>query len=502
MLNILQETFFIVLTISILSALLLFYPRMPLKYVRIHVGIISLPPIVALMALIFQKESVIAGPWHFNTLTWLLAFFVLTMGLIVQRFSIHYLYGDSSYKKYFSLLTLVTIADSLAWLSDDLRVLLAGWGITLLGLAWIIGLKNEWQVARKAAKYCGRLFTISWLLLVTAVVWLALETGFWQMSHIFTQDSLTKLDTWEKTAISLLIIGAVVITAAQWPFQRWLLDSVVAPTPVSAVMHAGIVNGGGMILTLFAPLFNGNGGQIILILLSSISVLIGTGIMLVHVDYKRQLVGSTIAQMGFMLIQCGLGAYTAAIIHAILHGIFKATLFLQSGSVIQHQKVLIPTSQPSLLWKIFDWILGLLAGIGFWLTASGDGYQLVSSLILGVSVSLGWKQLVAFENSLIGRLVGLTFFTVGAAVYWFIHSAFHYLLHDAVVMSKQPSMLAGFLLLIILLGGSAFGSWLSRHRTTKLYALIYLWLVQVGEPQKDFIQTHPKYLTTFTISGR
>ena len=96
-------------------------------------------------------------------------------------------------------------------------------------------------------------------------------------------------------------------------------------------MHAGIVNAGGIILTLFAPLFNGgNLAQITLLILSSISVLMGTGIMFVHVDYKRQLVGSTIAQMGFMLIQCALGAYLAAIIHAVLHGLFKSTLFLQS----------------------------------------------------------------------------------------------------------------------------------------------------------------------------
>ena len=78
--------------------------------------------------------------------------------------------------------------------------------------------------------------------------------------------------------------------------------------------------------------------QIILLILSGISVLMGTGIMLVHVDYKRQLVGSTIAQMGFMLIQCALGAYLAAIIHAVLHGLFKSTLFLQAGSVIHHDK--------------------------------------------------------------------------------------------------------------------------------------------------------------------
>ena len=225
------------------------------------------------------------------------------MGLIVQRYSIHYLFGDRYYRKYFALLTLTTVADSVAWLSNDLRFLLGFWGATLLGLTLLIGLKKEWQVARKAAALSGRLFALGWLSLLVAIIWITQATGHWQLALVVTPNSLAQLGSWERTCINLLLILAVMIPAAQWPFQRWLLDSVVAPTPISAVMHAGIVNAGGMMLTLFAPLFSGDVAQIILLVLSSISVLIGTGIMLVQVDYKRQLVGSTIAQMGFMLIQ-------------------------------------------------------------------------------------------------------------------------------------------------------------------------------------------------------
>ncbi|MCI4140272.1 NADH-quinone oxidoreductase subunit L, partial [Bacillus vallismortis] len=75
--------------------------------------------------------------------------------------------------------------------------------------------------------------------------------------------------------------------------------------------------------------------SIILLLIAGISVLIGTGISLVQADYKRQLVGSTIGQMGFMLLQCALGAYIAAIIHLILHGLFIAKLFLKAGSAVR-----------------------------------------------------------------------------------------------------------------------------------------------------------------------
>ena len=262
--------------------------------------------------------------------------------------------------------------------------------------------KNKKRVAssKKICHLYGRLFTFSWLMLLFAIIWVTHATGHWQLSLVLTENSLAQLASWEKTCISLLLLLAVVIPAAQWPFHRWLLDSVVAPTPISAVMHAGIVNAGGIILTIFAPLFSGSLAQIILLVLSSISVLLGTGIMLVHVDYKRQLVGSTIAQMGFMLIQCALGAYLAAIIHAVLHGLFKSTLFLQAGSAIHHDEPTSLTNQHSkpFLWIIAGGVLGLLVGIGSWLASPGVGYSLISALILGWSVTIAWTQFVAFGN--------------------------------------------------------------------------------------------------------
>ena len=138
-------------------------------------------------------------------------------------------------------------------------------------------------------------------------------------------------------------------------------------------MHAGLVNAGGIMLTRFSPLF-----MMILhksfYLFSSISVLIGTGISLVQVDYKRQLVGSTIAQMGFMLIQCALGAYLAAVIHLILHGLFKATLFLQAGSSVQRFGVVNQSNEKmSNLWIIVGRVLGVFIAITFWFMTSGEG---------------------------------------------------------------------------------------------------------------------------------
>lgn len=491
--------FFIVIIISLISSIILLNSKVPLNYVRVHIGVVSLPPIMALIALIFQQDQLIWGPWRFNSLTLLLAVFVLTMGLIVQRYSVHYLLGDHSYRKYFSLLTLTTVAGSLTWLSNDLRLLILCWGTTLLGLTLMVLLKKEWSVARRAASFMGRLFIISWLLLLFAILWLSAETGQWQLSQVLSTTSLERIEIWKKTSIKLLLILSVLIPAAQWPFQRWLLDSVVAPTPVSAVMHAGIVNAGGIILTFFAPLFNGGLAQIVLLILSGISVLIGTGMMLVQVDYKRQLVGSTIAQMGFMLIQCALGAYVAAIIHAVLHGLFKSTLFLQAGSALQLDDSIKKSPKTNSFAGIgSSLVLGILAGIGYWLTSTDEGYRLISAIILGFSVTYAWKQLIAFGYGRIGRITGFMIFVAGAVIYGLVHTGFHGLLHESIATDIQPSIPAVVTALLILLGGSGIGLWLFRHPSSKAYSIVYLWLIHLGEPHPDVVESHPKYLTSFS----
>lgn len=495
--------FFIVLGVSLLSGILLLSRRIPLYFVRFHTGMISLPPIVALLGLVTNKGRVIVGPWSFDSLSWLLALFVLTIGVIVQRFSVRYLFGDRSYRKYFILLTITTFANALTWISNDLHLLLVCWGAALLGLTWLIRVNKEWQVSKKAAAMTGRVFLISWVILVLAFTWIGLATGHWQLSALLEKHNLAQLASWQRTCINLLLILAMVIPSAQFPFQRWLLNSVVAPTPVSAVMHAGIVNAGGLMLTLFAPLISGDGAQIILLVLSSISVLLGTGIMLVHVDYKRQLVGSTIAQMGFMLIQCALGAYLAAITHAILHGLFKASLFLQAGSAIQHQRPKSFKDGPlPYLWIMTGGILGFLTGMGYWLASHGEGYQLISTFILGWSVTYAWIGLVAFGDGRVGRLAGLTLLAGAALLFNIIHTALDSLLQESVLIGSQAPAPAIILVLLILLGSSCFGLWLANHRSSTIFTVMYLWLVHLGEPHKDLVESHPHYLANFLSNRR
>lgn len=490
--------YFVLIIISSLSGLMFLHPRVPLSFIRIHIYVVSLLPMVSLLALANTTVSNNFVYWLQDSLAWLMAFFILSIGLVIQRFSVRYLMGDSSYRKYFMLFTFTTNAASIAWLSGDIRMLLIFWGTTLVCLTLLIRLNSRWKVTCEAAKVSGRAFIISWLALLAGMIWLFQVTGEWQLSLALSNDSLAQIGKWERTGINLLIVLSVIIPAAQWPFQRWLIESVVAPTPVSAIMHAGIVNAGGIILTRFSPLFNGDLASIILLMLASISVLIGTGISLVQVDYKRQLVGSTMTQMGFMLIQCALGAYLAAIIHLIFHGLFKATLFLQAGSAIHRFEGSTKINKKlSNFWILLGCTLGLLIGGAFWLMAPGNGYQLVSALILGWSLSFSWAQLVASGKGKIGRIVGLIILGGAASVYFIIHNLFYKWMQTIDYHSIQPPMPAVIAVVCLLLIGSATGIWVTRNRSTVSSAVLYLWLVRLGEAKTKTVESHPNYLKQY-----
>lgn len=493
--------FFVTLILSGLSGLIMLSNRVPLGFVRLHIGIIALPPLVAFVALFKVGGKEIIGPWHLDSLAWFLACFILSVGLVIQRFSVHYLLGDRSYRKYFTLYTFITSAASMTWLSDDLRLFIVCWGITLLMLTLLIGLNRGWKVRNVAGTLSGCLFGVSWLALLLIIVWLAHVTGTWKLSQVLANKSLEQLGSWEKTGLNLLLILAVMIPAAQWPFQRWLIESVAAPTPVSAIMHAGLVNAGGIILTRFSPLFNGGVAQIILLILSTISVLIGTGISMVQVDYKRQLVGSTMAQMGFMLVQCALGAYLAAIIHLVLHGMFKATLFLQSGSAVHHYEG-IPrdNKKSSFLLTVFGWVLGLATGIAYWVMASGSEYDLVNGLILGWSLSFSWTQLVAVGKGGISKLVGFVLLGGSAIVYFMVQQLFYKWLHTTVVdQSIQLPISVVIFVVCLLILGSVVGVLAARYSNSIAFAVLYLWLVKLGEGQSKAMESHPNYLKHYLL---
>lgn len=217
--------------------------------------------------------------------------------------------------------------------AQDIAVFLLAWMGSGVLLALLIGHRHTWDEARDARRRALIAFAVGDTALVAALGFAHAQTGASTLSGL--ADGVAALPAAPATAIAIGLLVAAAARAALPPFASWLLGSMTAPTPISALMHAGLVNAGGFLLIRFAPVLEAAPiARALAVVLGMIAALWGTLVMTVRADVKRSLGGSTVAQMGFMIMTCGLGAYAAALWHLVSHSAFKAWLFLRSGSEI------------------------------------------------------------------------------------------------------------------------------------------------------------------------
>ena len=132
-----------------------------------------------------------------------------------------------------------------------------------------------------------------------------------------------------------LLVTAALLKSAQFPAHGWLIEVMETPTPVSALLHAGVINAGGFLILRFSGVISLSTPSLeTMALVGGFTALFGSVVMLTQTSVKVSLAYSTIAQMGFMMLQCGLGAFPAALVHIVAHSLYKAHAFLTSGSVI------------------------------------------------------------------------------------------------------------------------------------------------------------------------
>jgi NAD(P)H-quinone oxidoreductase subunit 5 len=274
------------------------------------------------------------GPLRVDALSLLLAVAVTFVSGIVHSFSLRYMDGDLRIEGFFARLIGLTLAVLVLIAADHVLLFALAWGAMGWLLADLIGHVRTWPQARAAAAQSRTWFAIGTLSLAAGLVALAVATGETSIHAI-----VAAAPALDGVTLSLALLPLVVAAAIQcglWPFQSWLMSSMTAPTPVSAFMHAGLVNAGGILLARFAPAVSAQAEIMTLVfLLGAASALMGSLLALVQSDVKRGLAASTVAQMGFMVMQCGLGFYAAAMAHLILHGLFKASLFLGAGSAVR-----------------------------------------------------------------------------------------------------------------------------------------------------------------------
>ncbi len=309
-----------------------------------------------------------------------MALLTLFVAAIVATFSLRYMRADDSPARFFAALGGLVVTVLATLFTGNLVVLGAAWCASGWLLAGLIGHSADWSEARAAARRARLAFLIGDTALLAALGILG-----WNAASVELDAALaaaTILPPLAAHAVAALLVVAAAARCALPPFSGWLLSSITAPTPVSALMHAGLVNAGGFLLIRFAPVLETAPlARALAVILGLCGAIYGIGIMLVRPDVKRSLAGSTVSQMGFMIMSCGLGAYGAALWHIIAHGLFKAWLFLGSGSAIgiKADKAPAPLSGQAVL-AIAAGTLGTALSIFVFGTADGSMVPLLLGL--------------------------------------------------------------------------------------------------------------------------
>ncbi len=254
---------------------------------------------------------------------------------VICRYSSHYLAGESTQGRYFRWNAFTIGAVSMMVLSGNLLMFIAAWILTSLGLHQLLLHYGHRRAAQRAAWTKYTISRIGDTAIIAAMVILYFEFKTLDFVELFAAvDALTTVPSGLNLAGFLLIAGAAT-KSAQFPFHTWLPHTMETPTPVSALMHAGIVNAGGYLIIRTSPLVAATPWALTaLAIIGGFTACFGSIVMLTQTSIKKSLAYSTIAQMGFMLLQCGLGAYSAAMLHILAHSLYKAYAFLSSGSVL------------------------------------------------------------------------------------------------------------------------------------------------------------------------
>jgi len=304
---------------------------------------------------------------------------------IVLRFSSRYMAGNHRMGYFFLRCLLFLLAVMGLSATDHLLVFWFCWAFMGVIMSGLISHKIDWPQARAAGRFALRYFVVGSLFLGVGAGTLYVMTDTLVISEALQQTYL--LPEWAVALVFACFLLAAIIQSALFPVQDWLMSSMTAPTPASALMHAGFVNAGGIFLTTFAPLFAKRPGFMILLVgVGALSAFLGKTWKAVQSAVKRQLGCSTVAQMGFMILQCGLGFFSAAITHLMLHGFYKGYLFMNVGNTIdQTARARKKTSTSSAGVLVESLVTAALCAAVFF-SITGKGLAFDSGIVLAFVV--------------------------------------------------------------------------------------------------------------------
>jgi NADH-quinone oxidoreductase subunit L len=286
-----------------------------------------------------------AGSFHadfalqIDQLTLIMLLVVTGVGWLIHLYSVGYMAEDPGYRRFFSYLNLFMFFMLTLVLAANYLVLFVGWEGVGLCSYLLIGfwfLKKTATDAGNKAFWVNRVGDLGFLL---GLFLLFRQFGTLDFSPIFHDSATLPVETSGRgvlTAIALLLLAGATGKSAQIPLYVWLPDAMEGPTPVSALIHAATMVAAGvyMVARSHALFLHAPVAMLAVAVIGCATALFAATIALVQTDIKRTLAYSTISQLGYMFLACGVGAFGAGVFHLMTHAFFKALLFLGAGSVI------------------------------------------------------------------------------------------------------------------------------------------------------------------------
>ncbi|MFI6108275.1 NADH-quinone oxidoreductase subunit L [Streptomyces sp. NPDC051310] len=258
------------------------------------------------------------------------------VGTLIHLYSIGYMAHDERRRRFFGYLNLFLAAMLLLVLADNYLLLYFGWEGVGLASYLLIGFWQHKPSAATAAKKAFLVNRVGDVGLSIAIMLMFTTFGTFAFGPVLSSTGETSEGM--LTAIGLMLLLAACGKSAQVPLQSWLGDAMEGPTPVSALIHAAtMVTAGVYLITRSGAIFNGApDAQLAVTVVGAVTLLFGAIVGCAKDDIKKALAGSTMSQIGYMVLAAGLGpiGYAFAIMHLVTHGFFKAGLFLGAGSVM------------------------------------------------------------------------------------------------------------------------------------------------------------------------
>ena len=372
---------------------------------------------------------------YIDQLTVAMLLLVTIVSGLVHVYTIGYMHGDPGYARFFGNIALFTFSMLMLVMSDNFLQLFVFWEAVGLCSYLLIGHWYERQAARAAATKAFIVNRIGDFGFLLGILLVCVVFGTLQYQPVFaavtaqagaTVDLLGAVGGgWEVSAMTLigllLFVGAVG-KSAQVPLHVWLPDAMEGPTPISALIHAAtMVTAGVFMVARLAPLYNASlVAMNVVAIVGGVTMVVGATIALTQYDIKRVVAYSTLSQLGYMMMACGLGGYVAGVYHLLTHGAFKALLFLGCGSVIlaiHHEQDMrrmggLKTKMPVTYWTF---VIGALALAGFPFTA---GFFSKDAVLVAAWHAGSLGQILAVLGVLTASLTAFYSFRLVFVTFW------------------------------------------------------------------------------------